>query len=154
EDFDGDGLPNAYEIYFGLDPTKRDTDGNGIDDGDEDPDGDRLINRLEAIAFTDPYRADTDGDGWNDEAEVTSGSDPLDPRSHPRGIHFAPQVPQYFGRRLLSPGGVGLGAVIADEQPRVVTPVAGAIARFIIAEPPVDVFIFGPGSSSTRPFIL
>jgi hypothetical protein len=32
---------------------------------------------------TDPFLADTDGDGAPDGAEVTAGSDPLDPLSTP-----------------------------------------------------------------------
>lgn len=81
EDFDKDGLSNAFEILHGRDPARADTDGNGIKDGDEDRDHDGLTDAQEALLGTDPTRPDTDGDGWTDEAEVSAGSNPLDPSS-------------------------------------------------------------------------
>ncbi len=62
-DPDGDGLTNAEEKKIGTDPTKADTDGNGIPDGEEDPDGDGLANVDEQKTDTDPTKADTDGNG-------------------------------------------------------------------------------------------
>ncbi|MDB6037111.1 MAG: hypothetical protein JWM99_952, partial [Verrucomicrobiales bacterium] len=82
-DFDNDGLSNAWEVFYGLDPRNAHTQNANILDGDLDPDGDGLINRLEQIAGTNPLKADSDNDGWNDEAEVSAGSDPLDPNSKP-----------------------------------------------------------------------
>ncbi|YCM44414.1 LamG-like jellyroll fold domain-containing protein [Verrucomicrobiaceae bacterium 227] len=55
EDSDLDTLTNAEEFALNTDPTKKDTDGDGIDDNEE-------IN-------TDPNKADTDGDGLNDKDE-------------------------------------------------------------------------------------
>lgn len=65
-DTDGDGLPDALEIFLGLDPNDADTDNDGIIDGDEanfsiDSDGDGLINA------NDP---DSDDDGIFDGTEV------------------------------------------------------------------------------------
>ena len=57
----------ALEFRFGenTDPLLADTDGDGLDDGDE-------------IAIgTSPLRCDTDGDGLPDEWEVAYGLDPL-----------------------------------------------------------------------------
>jgi len=53
-DDDLDGLPDAWELRFGLDPT--------IDDALEDPDGDGLDNLGEFLAGTLPGVSDTDAD--------------------------------------------------------------------------------------------
>lgn len=54
-DFDGDGLPNRWELDAGdvalLDPTRADTDGDGTEDGDEDFDLDG-ISTLGEFAFS------------------------------------------------------------------------------------------------------
>lgn len=82
-DPDADGLSNRLEAAAGMNPTRADSDFNGVQDADEDPDGDSLTNRAEALAGTHPGRHDTDGDGLNDEAELTGGSDALDPADRP-----------------------------------------------------------------------
>jgi hypothetical protein len=66
EDYDSDGLTNYQEFLFGTDPTDGDTDGDGLEDGDE-------IN----VHGTDPFDPDTDGDGIDDGDEVDNGLDPL-----------------------------------------------------------------------------
>jgi hypothetical protein len=54
-DEDGDGLTNSEEYNLSLDPTKVDTDGNGVNDGDEDFDHDLLSNICELRKYnTDP----------------------------------------------------------------------------------------------------
>ncbi len=69
-DADGDGIPAGVEAALGLDPERRDTDGDGVSDGDEDPDGDRLTSRFELRwSRTDPTHADSDLDGVRDGAE-------------------------------------------------------------------------------------
>lgn len=83
EDTDGDGLLNKIEAALGTDPTQRDTDGDGLDDGDEigndvqhaldadhdghvdaiesnvvDADSDCIVNQLDpedAVPETDPH---------------------------------------------------------------------------------------------------
>ncbi len=64
-DADGDGLPNDWELTFGLDPQ----DGTGDNGANGDPDGDGLTNREEFEIGTDPTLADTDGDGLLDPQE-------------------------------------------------------------------------------------
>ncbi|MEP0263522.1 T9SS type B sorting domain-containing protein, partial [Dokdonia sp.] len=100
-DPDMDGLSNSDETTIhNTDPNNPDTDGDGINDGDEvnnntdpldpcdpnmtgptcDPDGDGLSNSDETtIHNTDPNNPDTDGDGINDGDEVNNNTDPLDP---------------------------------------------------------------------------
>src|SRR5262249_50227273 len=57
-DTDGDGLPDVAENEMGYDPLNRDTDGNGVLDGDEDYDHDLLTNRSEIFKYhTDPMNA-------------------------------------------------------------------------------------------------
>lgn len=71
-DTDGDNLPDYDEIYvLKTDPTKVDTDGNGVADGDEDADQDGLTNVKEINTYkTGPTKIDTDGDGLSDGDEV------------------------------------------------------------------------------------
>ena len=60
-DTDRDGLSNAFEALIGTDPTKSDTDGDGINDG------------VEYKAYgTDPLVANSDGDACTDGREVAS----------------------------------------------------------------------------------
>lgn len=84
EDSDADGLAGKWEILFGYNPGLRDTDGNGVFDGDEDLDLDGLTNLQEQARRTHANNRDSDNDGWFDEAEVTGGSNPLDPNSRPK----------------------------------------------------------------------
>jgi hypothetical protein len=61
-DEDDDGLNDLQEAFFGTDPHKADTDGNGIQDGDEDFDQDGIVNKDEPTIFSlegfvDPFAA-------------------------------------------------------------------------------------------------
>lgn len=90
-DSDCDGLTDAIETAWGLDPNNPDTDGNSIIDGDEDPDDDGLPNWAEArlgldhknprtpvpgdeaaSQLLDGYK-DSDGDGSVNMAEAWVG---------------------------------------------------------------------------------
>jgi len=103
KDTDGDGLSDVFELTYAfpiLQPDILDTDGNGINDGEEDTDGDGLSNIQEQelntspleqdsdsdflsdeqevnLHKTNPLLADTDGDGILDGREIINGSDPL-----------------------------------------------------------------------------
>jgi len=56
---DGDGLPDAWEILYGLDHTSTDTDGDFLLDGNENEDGDQYTNLQEYANGTDPTVDDT-----------------------------------------------------------------------------------------------
>jgi len=65
-DTDRDGLSDALERRLGLDPSRADTDGDNLADGDE------LVG-----ARTDPHKGDSDGDRLGDAFELARGLDPL-----------------------------------------------------------------------------
>jgi len=84
-DPDQDGVPNATEFLFGLNPCSADTDADLIpdglelargldplsDDGGLDPDRDGLKTWEELVLYgTDHANSDTDGDGLTDGEEV------------------------------------------------------------------------------------
>lgn len=79
-DSDMDGLDDVVETNTGIfidandtgtDPNNPDTDGDGLEDGEEVNNEDYLLN---------PNEADTDADGWDDLREVmVEGTDPTNP---------------------------------------------------------------------------
>ncbi|GAB1641069.1 NlpC/P60 family protein [Krasilnikovia sp. MM14-A1259] len=67
-DSDHDGLSDALERRYGLDPMRADTD------------GDNLTDAQELVTYgTDGRKADTDGDQLNDAFELAQGLDPRSP---------------------------------------------------------------------------
>lgn len=80
-DLDHDGLNNLQEYRLGTDIRNPDTDGDGINDGDEVNATGRACNAAGHCFHTNPLLADTDGDGVNDLVEIQTGSDPTDPSS-------------------------------------------------------------------------
>jgi hypothetical protein len=68
DDADSDHVSDEDEAVEGTDPALADTDGDGLDDGEE-----------LAVFFTDPFATDTDGGGKTDGEEVAAGLDPRDP---------------------------------------------------------------------------
>lgn len=70
-DSDEDGLLDYEEVYvLHTDPTLKDSDNNGINDGDEDTDKDGIKNLDEYIHGTSPVKVDTDNDGLSDYDEI------------------------------------------------------------------------------------
>jgi len=89
-DRDNDGITRCDEEKFGTDPENPDTDGEGLNDGDEifiyqtnplkaDSDDDSLSDYDEIMKYgTNPLISDTDSDSLNDGEEVISlKTDPL-----------------------------------------------------------------------------
>ncbi|KPA14106.1 cell surface protein [Candidatus Magnetomorum sp. HK-1] len=72
-DSDGDGLPDEIELMFSTDPTKADTDDDGIIDGIEDFNHNGIVDYNE----TDPRDPDTDDDGIKDGYELSENLNPL-----------------------------------------------------------------------------
>jgi lysophospholipase L1-like esterase len=90
-DSDMDGMPNEWELRYGLDPNSydaysdKDVDGvinveeyrNGCDPTKTDTDGDGLTDYQEiAVYHTKPGLSDSDGDGMPDAWEIAEGLNP------------------------------------------------------------------------------
>jgi len=67
-DIDTDGLNDEEEILLGTNPSRADTDLDGLSDYDE-----------VKVYFTNPVKNDTDGDGYMDGIEIQNGYDPNGP---------------------------------------------------------------------------
>jgi hypothetical protein len=89
-DTDGDGLRNGFELInlqLATYPDKVDTDGDHVNDGQEDTDADGLINIEEQNKGTDPLLTDTDADGLSDGDEVSRYlTNPLKPDTDGDGL--------------------------------------------------------------------
>jgi len=87
KDSDGDGIPDAEELFLGLSPFVEDSDNDGINDGDElnlyytnpllsDTDGDCLLDGFEVFNYeTNATNKDSDNDGIEDGVEIYTYSD-------------------------------------------------------------------------------
>ncbi len=87
-DSDQDLIENWCECELGTDPSRPDTDGDGLQEGQEDLNQNCRFDPGE----TDPRQADTDGDGANDGAEYAAGSNPLLPDTDNDGILDGPEI--------------------------------------------------------------
>ncbi len=92
-DYDGDGIPNDYELARKFNPVDR-------RDAALDLDADGLTNLSEFTLGTDPLDDDSDNDGVLDGEEVERGNDPTNPQDVP------PVGP------VLQVGASGLGFVV------------------------------------------
>ncbi|MDZ7767374.1 MAG: hypothetical protein U5K00_23650 [Melioribacteraceae bacterium] len=107
-DNDNDGLTKGEEEEIGTDPNNPDSDGDGLNDGDEfkqyntdplnaDSDGDGLNDGDEVLKYkTNPNKADTDNDGLSDYDEVMSHkTEPLVADTDKDGLNDGDEVNQY-----------------------------------------------------------
>ena len=107
-DKDNDGLGKCLEKQIGTDPNNPDTDGDGLNDGEEyltyktnpliaDTDGDGLGDADEVkVTKTDPLIADTDNDGLKDGDEVNKyKTDPLKADTDGDGLKDGDEVLKY-----------------------------------------------------------
>ncbi|WP_242392762.1 PKD domain-containing protein [Anaeromyxobacter oryzisoli] len=96
-DSDCDGMPDAWELAYGLNPY-------WAGDALLDHDGDGLTNLQEFQAHTNPRLADTDGDGYPDGWELANGFDPTNSNDHRPVVSVS-------GPSEVNPGFVRLSAV-------------------------------------------
>ncbi len=107
-DNDNDGLTKCEEDELGTDPNNADSDGDGLNDGDEfkkygtdplntDSDGDGLSDYEEVITHkSNPNKTDTDGDGLNDGDEVNKyNTDPTNADTDGDGLNDGDEVHKY-----------------------------------------------------------
>lgn len=107
-DGDGDGLPDAVELFFGTRVDQGDTDGDGVLDGIE-------VDLLK----TDPLSPDTDGDGrcdggrdvsptclagedWDEDGVIDQADDDTDPVCVFNGDFPVRRYPTAHGSSLFS----------------------------------------------------
>lgn len=170
-DNDRDGVPDELESSLGLDPTKTDTNGNGIPDGAEDLDNDTLPTAFEIFYALDPAKSDSDANGIADANEdpdrdfltnlneFRNGTDPL--RADTDSDGWLDEVEVSGGSDPLNPASrprlfvtsrpsVSLAAVRLDSAIQ---------AGTVIARPPVQLYqlsltapgAVSPGSIIARP---
>ncbi len=137
-DTDGDGLEDVYEIYYGSDinlpdtdedglsdyyevytsstyPSLKDSDENGIMDGDEDYDEDGLSILEECNHNTDPLNPDTDYDNLLDGDEINVYStNPLVADEDQDGLIDGDEIK--VGTNPLNPDTDGDGILDGDEK--------------------------------------
>ncbi|NND80378.1 MAG: gliding motility-associated C-terminal domain-containing protein, partial [Maribacter sp.] len=80
-DSDGDGINDGQEFIDSTNPLDDCVSFGGTPLGTSDCDDDGLTNDAEATAGTDPNLADTDDDGITDGQEVIDSTNPMDPCS-------------------------------------------------------------------------
>ena len=76
-DSDNDGLDDAFESFWGLDPNSDDSDGDGLTDGYEFGEENEPID-TDADGIPDAISLDSDGDGISDEVESGTGIEVTD----------------------------------------------------------------------------
>jgi hypothetical protein len=127
-DADGDGLPNLTEFQRGTSPLAADTDGDGLADGDE------------LLRGGDPARADSDGDLLPDGREVQLGTNLTDPDTDADGVPDGIEV--QLGRSPLAAeaGTVVQGVIVDDGGSPVPDATAIVLERFSAAADPSGFF--------------
>jgi len=103
-DSDGDGLGECAENYYGFSASEKDSNGDTILDGDEDPDGDGLSMEEELYTYhTDPWDWDPDRDGLSDKDELALGTDPWKGDTDGDKVSDGPEDPDGTGPIVAGP---------------------------------------------------
>ena len=125
-DSDFDGVADVDEEAYGTDPSNPDTDGDGLQDGDElfsvgtdplsaDTDGDGILDGEDPDTGSG-QGADSDGDGLDDETEQYLGCDPANPDSDGDGLDDLDELYAQTDPTNPDSDGDGLGDA-ADPEP-------------------------------------
>jgi large repetitive protein len=85
-DTDNDGLNDGLERFFGTDPFDGDSDGDGYKDGEE------YVLRIVEHGCLDPAQPDSDFDGVSDGEELEQGLDPCNADTDGDGILDATEL--------------------------------------------------------------
>ena len=96
-DSDQDGIDDAWELRYGLDP-------NDPLDANLDLDKDKLTNYEEYTYNTNPNKKDTDGDGFDDKLEIDNGYNPKDPFDYPPKAKLFPLIILVLGILFVAGG--------------------------------------------------
>lgn len=123
-DGDGDGVPNDDEASNGTDPNNPDTDGDGVNDGEEIYGTDDSTTVYVPTGTSDPLdpcdpintsvACDQDGDGLSNGDEATVGTDPTNPDTDGDGINDGNEVT--IGSDPLDPCDPNLGSPQCDQD--------------------------------------
>ncbi len=144
EDRDRDGLGIRTERALGTSDLERDTDGDGLEDGEEVLPG-WAPGEPRPEAISDPTRADTDGDGLDDGAERAAGTDAFSPDTDGDGlgdaIDRAPLDVDRYTLEDLDARTIDGGAALELTWAPVASP--GVEAIHIVREPGDDFGRFG-----------
>ncbi|MBM3836901.1 MAG: hypothetical protein FJ398_02865 [Verrucomicrobia bacterium] len=136
-DADADGLTELAEMLLGSDPTKSDTDGDGLADGvetntgkfvsatdtgtdpfkkDTDGDGRSDGDEIKVAPTTDPFVRDTDGDNFLDGFEAAAGHNPKDGNDNPETTAIVKSRDEFSGVQGENDWFYGYRNVTADKQ--------------------------------------
>ena len=117
-DADADGVNDLTEYQRDSNPTKADTDDDGLSDlvetgtgtfvspantgsnpkiADTDSDGRSDRDEVLGSPTTDPNKADTDGDTFSDSAEIAAGTDPNSAADNPFTFVIANSIGEFSG---------------------------------------------------------
>ena len=155
EDIDGDGVTNDIEAFLGFNLGEKDSDLDGTDDNLEDADMDGLPDFQEVLAGTNLNVIDSDGDGFSDEAEVLSGSSPIDPNVRPELMVFA--RPKVSVLALASTAGAQSTGVTLARPPISVLALSSDTGDLppsvTIARPPVSVLALSSDTGDLPPSV-
>ncbi len=108
-DTDGDGLNDGDEASRGTSPVLADTDGGGVSDGAE-----VIEDNTNPLDPADDVQTDSDGDGLTDSEESVLGTDPLNPDTDGGGVQDGDEVDE--GTDPLNPTDdvADIGGPVAD----------------------------------------